>query len=380
VSASVRDYYETLGVRRDAEADEIKSAYRRLAVKYHPDKNPGDAGAEARFKEAAEAYSVLSDPDKRARYDRFGPEGVRGTGGGVGFDPTQFVDFADVFGSNFFENLFGFGVSGASLRGRQRPGEEIQVDLRLAFEEAASGSEKSVSLSRYERCESCGGTGARGGVRPFACSTCRGQGRVQYRQGFFAVARPCPDCGGTGERIKDPCPGCRGEGRVLKQRTLTVSVPPGVDSGMQLRLKGEGNAGRGGGRSGDVHVFVSVAPHEQFRRDGADVILTWAVPFHLAALGGSITVPTLHGEETFDLPAGTPAGRVFTLKGKGIPRLDSRGRGDQHVLVTIRVPKKPSAAQREALERLAEAFGGEGGSPSRDEKGFFERLKDFVGQ
>jgi len=378
VSASVRDYYEVLGVGRDAGGDEIKSAYRRLAVKYHPDKNPGDAGAEARFKEAAEAYSVLSDPDKRSRYDRFGPEGVRAAGG-VGFDPTQFVDFTDLFGSSFFESFFGFGGS-ASQRGRQRTGEEIQVDLRLAFEEAASGSEESVSLSRYERCESCGGTGGKSGARPLACGTCRGQGRVQYRQGFFAVARPCPDCDGMGERIKDPCSGCRGEGRVLRQRTLTVSVPPGVDSGTQLRLRGEGNAGRWGGRSGDVHLFISVAPHEQFRRDGANVILTWAVPFHVAALGGSITVPTLHGEETFELPAGTPAGRVFTLRGKGIPRLDGRGRGDQHVLVTVRVPKKLDATQREALRKLAEALGGEGGSPSRDEKGFFERLKEFVGE
>ena len=377
MSTSIRDYYEVLGVGRNADADEIKSAYRRLAVKYHPDKNPGDPASEARFKEAAEAYSVLSDPDKRSRYDRFGPEGVR-PAAGVGFDPTQFVDFTDLFGSSFFENFFGFGTPGPSPRGRQRLGEEIQVDLRLAFEEAASGAEKSVSLSRYECCESCGGTGGKSGARPVACGTCRGQGRVQYRQGFFAVARPCPDCGGTGERIKDPCTACRGEGRVMRQRTLTVTVPPGVDSGTQLRLKGEGNAGRWGGRSGDVHLYISVAPHEQFRRDGADVILTWAVPFHVAALGGPITVPTLRGTETFDLPGGTPAGRVFTLKGKGIPRLDGRGRGDQHVLVTVRVPTKLDAAQRDALRKLAEAFGGEGGSPSRDEKGFFERLKDFV--
>ena len=296
--------------------------------------------------------------------------------GGVGFDPTQFVDFADILG-----DFFGFGFGGeAATRGRRRQGEDLRAEVRLSFEEAAFGSEESVPVSRYERCESCGGRGGRGGAGSVTCGTCRGQGRVQYRQGFFAVARPCPDCAGSGERIKDPCPDCRGDGRVLKQRTLTIAVPAGVDDGARLRLTGEGNHGRAGGRPGDLYVLISVAPHEQFRRDGADVILTWALPFHLAALGGSITVPTLHGEETFDLPAGTAAGRVFTLKGKGIPRLDGRGRGDQHVLVTVRVPKKLNAAQREALQRLADAFGGEGGSTNRDEKGFFERLKDFVGQ
>jgi molecular chaperone DnaJ len=376
VSTSVRDYYESLGVRRDAGADEIKSAYRRLALKYHPDKNPDDAAAVERFKEAAEAYSVLSDPEKRARYDRFGPEGVRTAGGGVGFDPTQFVDFADILG-----DFFGFGFGGeTATRGRRRQGEDLRAEIRLSFEEAAFGSEKSVPVSRYERCVACGGRGGRGGAGATTCPTCRGQGRVQYRQGFFAVARPCPECGGTGERIKDACPDCRGEGRVLRQRTLTVAVPAGVDDGARLRLSGEGSHGRAGGRPGDLYVLISVAPHEQFRRDGADVILAWAIPFHLAALGGSVTVPTLHGQETFDLPAGAAAGRVFTLKGKGIPRLDGRGRGDQHVLVTIRVPKKLNTAQREALRNLAATLGDEGGSPSRDEKGFFERLKDFIGQ
>ena len=373
MSTSVRDYYEVLGVGRNASPEEIKGAYRKAAVQHHPDKNSGDKHAEEKFKEAAEAYSVLSDPDKRARFDRFGVEGVRGAGGGPGFDPTQFVDFADILG-----DLFGF-ASGGDTRASRRTGEDLKAEVELSFEDAAFGSEVSVPIERYERCETCRGRGGRGGAVPLTCSTCRGQGRVQYRQGFFAVARPCPDCGGSGERVKDPCPDCRGDGRARRARTLTVAIPPGVDEGARLRLAGEGNAGRRDGHPGDLYVFISVTPHEQFRRDGFDVVLAWAVPFHVAALGGTLRVPTLHGEASFDVPSGTAAGRVFTLKGKGIPRLDGRGKGDQHVLLTVRVPKKMTHAQREAVEKLSEAFGSESGIPTKDEKGFFERLKDFLG-
>ena len=370
------DFYEVLGVPRDASGDAIKSAYRKAALKFHPDRNPGNKEAEERFKHAAEAYSVLSDPEKRARYDRFGPDGVRGAAGPAGFDPNQFVDFADILG-----DLFGFGFGGGAVRGRRRQGEDLRADVRLTFEKAAFGAEVTVPLSRQEVCETCAGRGGRGGAAATTCATCRGQGQLQFRQGFFAMSRPCPDCEGTGERVKDPCPDCRGEGRVLRQRTLTIHVPAGVDDGARLRLAGEGNRGRAGGRAGDLYVVVSVAPHEVFRRDGSDVVLTWAVPFHVAALGGPVTVPTLEGEMSFDIPAGTAAGRVFTLKGKGISRLDGRGRGDQHVLVTIRVPKKMTAAQREAVHRLAEAFeDGAAGAPTKDEKGFFTRLKDFLSE
>jgi molecular chaperone DnaJ len=372
VSTSVRDYYEVLGVERSASAEEIKAAYRRAALKHHPDKNPGDGSAEEKFKSAAEAYSVLSDPDKRARFDRFGVEGVRGAGGS-GFDPTQFVDFADILG-----DLFGF-ATGGDARGTQRGGEDLKAEVSLVFEDAAFGSEVTIPIQRYERCETCQGRGGRGGAAAVTCATCRGQGRVQYRQGFFAVARPCPDCGGAGDRVKDACPECRGDGRVRRARTLTVSIPPGVDEGARLRLTGEGNAGRRGARAGDLYVFLSVAPHETYRRDGFDVILTWAIPFHVAALGGTLRVPTLHGEATFEVPAGTSAGRVFTLKGKGIPRLDGRGKGDEHVLLTVRVPKKMTAAQREVVAKLEGAFGSEAGTPTKDERGFFERLKEFVG-
>ncbi len=374
MSTSTRDYYEVLGVGRDASSDDVKAAYRKAALRHHPDRNPGDTAAEERFKEAAEAYAVLSDPDKRARYDRFGIEGVRGAGGGPGFDPNQFVDFADILG-----DFFGFGFGGESSRAARRNGEDLKADVSISFEDSAFGAEVTVPLQRFEPCESCRGRGGKGGASASTCPTCRGQGRVQYRQGFFAVARPCPECSGSGEKVKDPCPDCRGEGRVRKSRTLTIAIPAGVDDGARLRLTGEGNSGRPGGRPGDLYVLISVAPHEIFRRDGNDVILAWAVPFHLAAMGGSLEVPTLHGEATFDLPAGTAAGRVFTLKGKGIPRLDGRGKGDQHVLVTIRVPKKMTHAQKEAVEKLAAAFDGESGAPTKDEKGFFDRLKDFLG-
>ncbi len=240
VTTSLRDYYEELGVGRSASTEEIKSAYRKAALKHHPDKNPEDKSAEEKFKAAAEAYSVLSDPEKRERYDRYGHEGVRGMGG-PGFDPTQFMDFADILG-----DLFGF-ASGGDVRGARRNGEDQKAEVTLSFESAAFGSEVSVPVQRHERCDACHGRGGRGGAAPVTCPTCRGQGRVQYRQGFFALARPCPECEGSGERVKDPCPECRGDGRTRRVRTLTVAIPPGVDDGARLRLTGEGNAGRRGG-------------------------------------------------------------------------------------------------------------------------------------
>jgi len=376
MGAANGDYYEILGVPREADLDAIKSAYRKAALKYHPDRNQGDKISEERFKQAAEAYAVLSDPEKRSRYDRYGVEGVRTGPGGVGFDPSSFVDFADILG-----DFFGFGFGGGNVRGRRRQGEDLRADVRLTFEKAAFGAEVSVPLNRQETCEACSGRGGRGGGGAVTCAACRGQGQIHVRQGFFALSRPCPECEGAGEKVKDPCPDCRGEGRVLKQRTLTINVPAGVDEGARLRLAGEGNRGRAGGRAGDLYVFVAVAPHEHFRRDGFDVVLAWAVPFHTAVLGGPVTVPTLDGDSTFDIPAGTAAGRVFTLKGKGVSRLDGRGRGDQHVLLTVRVPKKLNAEQREAIRRLADVFPDGGpGAQTKDEKGFFERLRSFLSE
>jgi molecular chaperone DnaJ len=371
VTVRSHDYYEVLGVPRDADAAAVKSAYRRAALKYHPDKNPGDPGAEARFKEAAEAYTVLSDPEKRTRYDRFGRDGVQ-FGGASDFDPVIFSDFADILG-----DFFGFG-GGAPARGRRRPGEDLKATLELTFEEAAFGGERSIPIRRHEKCAACGGRGGKGGAAPAACATCRGQGRVQYRQGFFAIARACPDCGGSGEKVKDPCPGCRGEGRTIAERTLTVAIPAGVDDGSRLRLSGEGSAGRGGGPAGDLYVVVSVLPHEIFRREGYDVVLTWAIPFTLAALGGPTSVPTLHGPAPLDVAAGTPVGRVLTLKGKGIPRVDGRGRGDQHVLLTVQIPKKLNAAQKDALKKLATVLEGESGAPPKEDEGFFDKLRGIL--
>lgn len=372
MTTSVRDYYEILGVARDADPAAIKTAYRRLAVQYHPDKNPGDEASAEKFKQAAEAYAVLSDPDKRARYDRFGPEGVGASGpGGMPFDPSAFADFADILG-----DFFGVGFGGGA-RGRRRSGEDLRTELDLTFEEAAFGAEKTVPVRRYEPCGTCRGSGSRDGKGPVTCATCRGRGQVQYRQGFFAISRPCPDCEGAGQRVADPCGTCRGEGRIIADRRLTISVPAGVDNGARLRLTAEGNAGRSGGSAGDLYVVLSVEPHALFRRDGADVLLAWAAPFPVAALGGELKVPTLDGEATIDVPAGTPAGRVVTLAGRGIPRLDGRGRGDQHVILTVRVPKKMNAAQKEAVRKLAEVFDGGSGEPTRDERSFFDRLRDF---
>lgn len=370
MSGDGKDFYEILGVPRDADVDTVKSAYRKYALKWHPDRNPGSSEAEERFKAGAEAYSVLSDPEKRARYDRFGAAGLQGGPGG-GFDPNAFVDFSDILG-----DFFGFG-GGSGRRGRQRPGEDLKADLEMGFEEAAFGLESMLPIRRHERCEACRGSGGRDGAGPVPCRTCRGRGRVQTRQGFFMFERPCPDCGGAGEKVSVPCPECRGDGRVVRERTLKISVPAGVDDGARLRLAGEGSHGRAGGPPGDLYVVLSVRPHETFRRDGADVLLPWAIPFSTAALGGTVRVPTLHGEKDLDIPAGTAAGRVFTLRGQGIPRVDGRGKGDQHVVITLRVPRKVTSEQREALRRLEEAFGSDSGAPTKEERGFLSRLRDF---
>lgn len=368
MTTTPRDLYEVLGVARDATPDQIKSAYRKLALNHHPDRNPGDSEAEQRFREAAEAYSILSDPEKRSRYDRYGHEGTRGTGG---FDPNAFVDFADILG-----DFFGMGAGGGR-RGRRSPGEDLRADLSLTFEEAVFGVEKSLPMRRFERCGACHGTGGKGGSGTVSCGVCRGRGRVQFRQGFFAMERPCPECQGAGEKLKDPCHDCQGEGRTLRERTLTIAIPAGVDTGARLRLTGEGNHGRAGGAAGDLYVVLSVEPHEQFRREGYDVVLTWAVPYPVAVLGGTCTVPTLHGDEELEIPAGTAAGRAFNLRGKGIPRVDGRGRGDQHVVVTIRVPKKLSSEQKKAVQKLADVLKEEAGCPTREEKGFLEKLRDL---
>ena len=362
------DYYDVLGVSRDASVDEIKKAYRRLAVKYHPDKNPNDKAAEEKFKEAAEAYSVLSDAEKRARFDRFGHGGM---GGGVGFDPGQFTDFADILG-----DLFGFGdaFGGGRRRGnRAMRGSDLRYDMDLAFEEAVFGKEASIEVPRAVNCATCSGSGAKKGTTPVSCSMCGGRGQVRYSQGFFAVARTCPQCNGSGKVIKDPCADCGGAGRVREQKTLTVKIPPGVDDGTRLRLSGEGEAGTSGGPAGDLYVFISVDPHARFSRRDYDIHAEESVSFTQAALGAEITVETVHGDEVLKVPPGTQPNHVFKLRGKGVPWVDGSGRGDHFVHLTVRIPAAVDARQRELLEEYARIEGVEIAEPNvfRKAKKFF---------
>ena len=364
-----RDYYEILGVSRDASPDDLKKAYCRLALKFHPDRNPGDKASEAQFKEAAEAYAVLSDPGKRERYDRFGREGLGGQPGFTGFDQEVFGDFGDILG-----NLFGFGnIFGGGGRRGPRAGQDLRYDLELTFEQAASGIEAPIVIPRLDRCTTCRGTGADGKDGIKTCSTCRGRGQVAFQQGFFTIARTCGSCGGAGKRIVKPCPACAGQGRVQAESTLTVRVPPGVDDGMRLRVSGEGEASANGGPAGDLYVVLRVAPHPVFHREGAQLHCEVPVTFSQAALGTVVRVPLIGGgEEDLDIEAGTQSGTVLRLRGKGLPALDRNGRGDLHVTIRVETPRRVSAEQRELLQRLAELDGKETG-----ERGIFERVKDI---
>ena len=366
-----RDYYEVLGVGRNAAQQEIKSAYRKIAVRDHPDKNPGNKESEERFKEAAEAYAVLSDADKRARYDRFGHQGVSGVGAG-GFDPTIFADFSDILG-----DIFGFGGRrGGGAAGVTR-GSDLRYDLTLSFEEAAFGTETTLRIPRLETCPKCSGAGSANGAPPAVCSACRGQGQVRFTQGFFTVARTCPQCQGEGRVISDPCSECRGEGRVERERSITVKIPAGVDTGARLRLTGEGEHGRRGGPPGDLYVVLQVRPHKHFRRDGATVISRLSISYPQAVLGTTVEVDTLHGKTPLDVPAGTAHGRDFRLRGQGIERLDGSGRGDHVVTVEVEVPspRELSPEELQLLRRLAEI----GGYPVKEEKTVLDRVKNLFG-
>lgn len=341
-----RDYYEVLGVGREAGAGEIKKAYRKLAIRYHPDKNPDDAEAEAMFKEAAEAYAVLSDDEKRARYDRFGHAGVGGAGGAgfSGFDPTIFGDFSDILG-----DLFGFGRRGGG-GGRGVPGADLRYELSLTFEEAAFGVEKTIDFPRLEACDTCTGTGSADGDLA-VCRTCGGSGRVRFTQGFFSVARTCPDCRGEGRKVTNPCDDCRGQGRRPKRRELEVKIPAGIDTGMRLRLRGEGEHGLRGGPPGDLEVAVRVDPHERLHREGADVHEILDLGYPQMVLGTEATVRTLHGEEEVRVPPGTQPGHEIRLRGEGIPQLSSDRRGDHIVHVRLHVPR-PEDLDEEHLDLL----------------------------
>ena len=369
--ADKRDYYEVLGLQKGASEDEIKKAYRRLAKENHPDMNPGDKGAEARFKEIGEAYEVLSDPEKRSRYDQFGfagvdpnfaaSQGAGGFGGGFGGFGDFDVDIGDIFSS-----FFGGGATrgGARTANAARRGENIRVQTELTFEEAAFGCTKEIPVSRIENCPECGGTGCEKGTTPEVCKRCSGTGTVrsQVRTAFgvMSSSSPCPECGGAGKIIHSPCPKCKGKGAVRKNTTAKVEFPAGIDDGQTLSVHGIGHRGVNGGPAGDLLVTVSVLPHSQFERDGFDVYYDMPITITQAALGDSVEVPTLDGKVKYTIPDGTQTGTVFRLRGKGIPRLHSSGRGDQFVKVTVQTPMNLTGEQKELLRKLGETFGEEG--------------------
>lgn len=361
-----RDYYEILGVSPEATDGDLKKAYRQLALQYHPDRNPGDKKAEERFKEISEAYSVLSDPDKRAQYDRFGTVGPAG-----GFDMSGFGV------GTIFEDLFEgfFGGAGRGRRTRAQQGEDLQYTIEISLEEAAAGLESKIQIPRLETCDSCRGSGLAPGTRPQTCPTCNGQGQVRFSQGFLTVARTCPHCGGLGEVNKSPCAGCRGEGRAKRERLIKIKVPPGIEDGSQLRLAGEGSGGIYGGPPGDLYVVVRIRPHDLFVRQGQDLLCELPLTFPQVALGAQVEVPLLDGTATLKVPPGTQPGAMLRLKGKGMPSLRGRNRGDACYQVVTEVPTHLTAKQRELLEEFQRASQGASGPLLTS---FLERMKRLL--
>lgn len=365
-----RDYYEVLGISREATEQEIKSAYRKLAVRYHPDKNPLDKDAEEKFKEAAEAYSVLSDPDKRARYDQFGHSGLQG--GFSGFDPATFGDFGDILGE-----FFGFGdIFGTRRRGGPERGADLRYDLKITFREAAFGLKTKIKIPRQDACGACEGRGTARGKSPVTCSACHGAGQVRYQQGFFSISRTCGQCNGSGRVIRDPCEVCQGRGRVRKEKVLEVKIPAGVDNGARLRIQSEGEGGTRGGPPGDLYVMIFVEEHPFFQRQGNNIYCQIPIGIAQAALGGEVTVPSLEGEEKLRIPEGTQSGSVFRLRNKGIVSLGERGRGDQFVTVNVAIPTKLTKEQRQIFESLAKVSKDE---ELQQERNIFDKVKDIFG-
>ncbi len=377
---SKRDYYEVLGVARDASEVQIKSAYRKLALKFHPDRNPGDHKAEEAFKEAAQAYAVLADSQKRGMYDRFGHAGVAGAGAGPGFDPTIFADFSDIFSG--LGDMFGFGeIFGGGRRRRSGPqrGSDLRYDLEISFDESATGTETAIVVPREETCETCKGSGAAAGTSAETCSQCRGTGQLRQQHGFLTVARPCPNCRGTGKTIAKPCESCRGAGRIQRERKLSVKIPAGIATGQQMRLTGEGEHGSAGGPPGDLYVVVHVQDHDFFHREGDDLYCELPIQFPTLALGGSVKVPTLNGREDLTIPAGTQPGARFRVRGKGMPNVGGRGHGDLHVIARAAVPKKLSKEQKLILEQFRKTLPDDVEITGEEDKPFFERVKDIFG-
>lgn len=372
MSVAKRDYYEVLGVARDADESAIKAAYRKLALKYHPDRNPGDKDAEEKFKEAAEAYSVLSDAQKRASYDRFGHQGVAGASGMSGFDVNGFPDLSDIL-----QDVFGFGdVFGTrgQRRTRAQRGEDLRYDLEISFEDAVRGMSADIQVPRMEECGRCKGQGAEPGDGLAACPTCRGRGEVIYQQAFLQVRRTCSSCGGRGQIVRRPCKECRGEGYQRRERKLKVNIPAGVDTGTQLRLAHEGQPGVNGGPHGDLFVIINVQPHPFFERHGYDLHCRIPINVAQAALGATLEVPTLDGPQSIRIPEGTQPGTQLRLKNLGVPRLNSTGRGDLYVHVVVVIPRKLDREQRRLFEELRQVL------PAKnepDEKGLFDKVKDY---
>jgi molecular chaperone DnaJ len=374
------DYYEILGVARDAAGDQIKSAYRKLALKYHPDRNPENKHeAEESFRRATEAYSVLSDPQKRPIYDRFGHAGLGNRGFEVptGFNSSVFEEFQDILGDLFgVEDVLGGGRRrGRGQRGQR--GTDLRYDMSLSFEEAASGVSSKIRISRHEACESCRGTGAKPGSGMAACRTCGGHGQMAYQQGFFSITRTCPACQGTGQVIREACASCRGQGRIERERTIEVPVPAGVDTGTRLRMAGQGEPGANGGPAGDLYIFLEVKEHPYFERRGSDLYCTIPVSFTQAALGATIKVPTMNGEESLEIPEGTQSGQIFRKKGKGLSNPHG-GRGELYVVIRVEVPLKATREQRRLLEQLGQYMKVDN-KPAERTSSFFDKVKDIFG-
>src|SRR3954468_17447195 len=368
-----RDYYEILGISRGTQGDEIKKAFRKLALQFHPDKNAGDKKAEEKFKELSEAYEVLSDPEKRARYDRFGHQAPGG------FGPSPFDQgFGGANINDIFEGIFGdiFGGGGRRGRSARSRGSDLRYNLEVSFTEAAFGTEAKVRIPRHKQCGTCHGSGAKAGTQPKTCPTCNGAGELRMTQGFFQISRTCGHCQGSGKVITDPCATCRGAGRVESESVLTVKVPPGVDTGTRLKLTGEGEPGERGGPPGDLYVVVHVQEHPIFIREDTEVICEVPISFTQAALGATIDVPTLDGKVKMKIPGGTQSGKVFRLRGKGIPHLNGYQGGDQHVRVTVEVPEKLTKKQKDLLEQF-QAATGEDSHPQS--KGFFDKVRELFG-
>jgi molecular chaperone DnaJ len=381
--ASKKDYYDLLGVSRSATAEDIKKAYRNMAKKYHPDTNPNNKEAEERFKEVNEAYEVLSDPPKKAAYDQFGHAGVGaggpgGFGGGTGGfrsqDFSNAADFEDIFG-DVFSNFFGGAPQGGGrARNQAHEGDDLRYDLHLTFEQAAFGTSQDIKVRKLSTCESCHGSGAKAGSGRIVCPTCKGTGQIRSSQGFFTIARTCTRCGGQGEMPGSPCPTCHGQGRTEKEKTIAVKVPPGVDEGSRLRIRGEGEAGLNGGPAGDLYVFLHVEAHDFFERDGSDLHCEIPISFVQAALGAEVEVPTLEGPVNMKIPVGTPSGKVFRLKGKGLKTPQSSEMGDLLVTVIAETPTDLNAKQKKLLEEF-EALSTENNTPQISK--FMHKMKNL---